>query len=284
MTSEQLTFPPARTNVVFGRGGDRDLLCDIYEPAASASPAPKRMAIVHIHGGAFRGGSKEAMGPKVQPYLRRGYVCIAASYRLSGEAKWPAQIQDIKACIRWVRANASDLGIEPDRIALAGYSAGAHLALMTASTMDRSEFEGHGGNAGVSSDVAACLAYYPPQQISRTADGSAHQLMADDASEDDYRGASPIFTVGAQTVPTVFYHGTADAMIPPAASEALYAALVAAGVPAELHTFHGVSHEFDRHPEFGEQCAAIADLFLDHQVLDPRTYPPFMPRQQPATA
>jgi acetyl esterase/lipase len=280
MTSEQIDFAPRRTDVVFGRGGGRDLVCDVYEPAEPT----KRMAIIHIHGGAFRGGSKAMIGPKVQPYLRRGYVCIAATYRLSGEAKWPAQIEDVKACIRWVRVNASELGIEPERIAVAGYSAGGHLALMAASTMSRADLEGTGGNADVSSDVAACLAYYPPQQITRPADGTAHQLMAEDAADDDYRAASPLFTVGAHTVPTVFFHGTADAMIPPSASEALYAALVEAGVPAELHTFHGVSHEFDRHPEFAEQCAAIADLFLDHQVLHPRTYPPFMPRQQPATA
>jgi acetyl esterase/lipase len=280
MTNADLEFPASRRDVVYGNVAGRALLCDVYPPAGES----KRMAIVHIHGGAFRGGSKEMIGPKVQGYSRRGFTGIAVSYRLSGEAKWPAQIEDVKACIRWVRANATELGIEQDRIAVAGYSAGGHLALMAASTIGRGDLEGDGGNAGVSSAIAACLAYYPAPEITRPADGSAHQLMAEDATDADYRAASPIFTIGAQTVPTVFFHGTADAMIPPAASEKLYAALVAAGVPAELHTFHGVSHEFDRHPEFAEQCAALAGLFIDHQVLDPRTYPPFMPRSAPAPA
>ena len=86
-------------------------------------------------------------------------------YRLSGQAGFPALIHDAKAAIRWVRANAKILGIEPQRIGVVGYSAGGYHALFTAGTANRAEFEGSGGNPGVSSQVAVCLAYYPATNI-----------------------------------------------------------------------------------------------------------------------
>src|SRR5690606_40079937 len=82
-------------------------------------------------------------------------------YRLQSESSWPAQIHDTKAAIRWTRANADRLGIDADKIAVAGYSAGGMLALMAAGTNGMEEFEGDGGNAGVSSDVQACIVVYP---------------------------------------------------------------------------------------------------------------------------
>ena len=89
-----------------------------------------------------------------------GYVSIGVQYRLSGQAKWPAQIEDVKAAIRWTRANASRLGIDADRIAVAGYSAGGFLALTAAGTADKKEFEGNGGNVGVSTKLAGCVAFF----------------------------------------------------------------------------------------------------------------------------
>ena len=144
-------------DVVFGKGGQTDLHCDIYRPSNASE---KRMAIIHFHGGGFGGGSKDNLADRITPLTARGYVSIAAQYRLSGVAKWPAQMEDVKASIRWTRANAGKLGIDPKRIAVAGYSAGGHLALFAASTANRSEFEGDGGNRGVGTEVAACLAFY----------------------------------------------------------------------------------------------------------------------------
>ena len=136
--------PPAvnvEKDVVYGKGGDTDLHLDIYKPTGAAN---KRMAIVHYHGGGFQGGSKDNLAARLQTMSARGYVNIAAQYRLSanGAARWPSQIEDVKASIRWTRANASRLGIDPARIAVAGYSAGGHLALFAAATANRPEFEG----------------------------------------------------------------------------------------------------------------------------------------------
>ena len=103
-------------DVVFGKGGDVELHCDIYKPPAGAS---KRMAILHYHGGGFAGGNKNNLAARLQSFSALGYVNIAAQYRLAGVAKWPAQIEDVKAAIRWTRANASRLGIDPARIGVA---------------------------------------------------------------------------------------------------------------------------------------------------------------------
>src|SRR5689334_7156761 len=135
-------------DVILGKGGDMDLKLDIYRPPAGKE---KRMATIHFHGGGFAGGNKESLSERIAPYAALGYVAIAAQYRLSGQAGFPALVHDAKAAIRWVRANAKRLGIEPQRIAVVGYSAGGYHALFTAGTSNHPEFEGNGGNAGVSS-------------------------------------------------------------------------------------------------------------------------------------
>jgi pectinesterase len=115
-------------DVVFGKGGDIDLKLDIYRPPAGAE---KHMATIHFHGGGFAGGSKDALAERIRPYAALGYVAIAAQYRLSGQAGYPALIHDAKAAIRWVRANAKTLGIESQRIGVVGYSAGGYHAFFT---------------------------------------------------------------------------------------------------------------------------------------------------------
>src|SRR5262245_43909452 len=129
-----------------------ELKLDIYRPSAGNE---KRMATIHFHGGGFARGSKDALSERVKPYAALGYTAIAAQYRLSGQAGYPALVHDAKAAIRWVRANAKTLGIEPQRIAVAGYSAGGYHALFTAGTGNHAEFEGAVGSAGVCCDVAA---------------------------------------------------------------------------------------------------------------------------------
>src|SRR5437764_7219253 len=164
-------------DVVFAHAGGRDLLCDVYRPPSAST---KRTAIVHLHGGGFRGGSKE--GARVaKPLAALGYVCVATQYRLSGEAKWPAQIEDVKAAIRWVRANASDLDVDPAKIVVCGYSAGGHLAIVASGSQDLPAFEGSGGHAGTGTEIAACVAFYPPVTTERRPDGSAPELLAEGA-------------------------------------------------------------------------------------------------------
>jgi acetyl esterase/lipase len=244
-------------DVVVGKGGDTDLHCDIYRPPAGTE---KHMALVHFHGGGFARGNKDTLANKVTPITARGYVSIAAQYRLSGVAKWPSQIDDAKTHVRWVRANASSLGIDPKRIAIVGYSAGGHIALFTAGQAD--------------AELAACVAFYPQTDVKNI----AQALMRPGSDEAAINDASPVTHIKEGYPPTVIFHGLSDVTIPPENSEHLLQALRGAKVSSELHTFAGVPHEFDMHPEFAETCAALTDFFLERQVLHPRTYPPFAPR------
>lgn len=257
-------------DVVFGKGGDVDLHCDIYRPPAATS---KRMAILHCHGGGFAGGNKNNLAARLTPLTAMGYVNIAVQYRLSGVARWPAQIEDVKAAIRWTRANASRLGIDPRRIGVAGYSAGGHLALFAAGTQNRPEFEGNGGNAGVGTDLAACMAYYAVTGPAWEGFRKSFPLP-EGSSEDAWRMAEPGTHIKGFP-PTVLYHGLADTTVRPESSEEFLKLLRGANVPAELHTFGGVPHEFVGIPEFADATARLNDFFLERYVLNPRTYPAF---------
>ena len=215
-------------NIVFGKGGNTDLKLDIYRPPAGTE---KRMATIHIHGGGFSAGSKDTLTDRVAPFAALGYVAIPVQYRLVGEAKWPAQIEDVKAAIRWTRANAKTLGIDPERIAVVGYSAGGQLALFAAGTGNRPEFEGKNGTPGAGTQVAACCAYYPSTDVRPRGDGTANNLLPAGSDEAAHRAASPLTYIAAGFPPTVIFHGTADVTIPLESSERLFKQFRDAKVP-----------------------------------------------------
>ena len=113
--------------VIVGKAGDRDLLGDLYVPTVAAELRP---AIVVIHGGGWRKGRPESVRGFGELLGQAGFVCLLADYRLMMEASWPAQIEDVKCAIRFLRASADSLGVDPERIGIVGDSAGGHLALM----------------------------------------------------------------------------------------------------------------------------------------------------------
>src|SRR3954469_10716803 len=110
-------------------GGGRDLRCDVFRPPGDVANAP---AVLLVHGGGWRSGDRSQLRGYGILLGREGYVCVASEYRLVQESPWPAQIEDVKTAIRWMRENAKQLGIDPSKIAVEGNSAGAHLALMAA--------------------------------------------------------------------------------------------------------------------------------------------------------
>lgn len=259
-------------DIVFGKGGDKDLTLDVYRPPDGV--ASKRMAIVHLFGGGFFVGNKNAgyIINDAKALGARGYTSISANYRLQSEGPWPAQIHDTKAAIRWTRANAGRLGIDPNRIVVAGYSAGGMLALMAAGTNGRKEFEGSGGNAGVSSDVNACIGVYPLASA-QTATGLFPQGQA---TPDNIAAASPTSYISKAFAPTIFVHGTADGTIPVQSSIDFWGKLNALGVPTTMTLIHGADHAFDNGaPDAIEVMAQSIDLFLDRLIVNPRPYPRF---------
>lgn len=153
--AETLAKLEAHTNLTYARYGDRELQLDLYRPKEASQPLP---AIVCIHGGGWFQGNRASMRNLAQALAARGFVAVTISYRLSGEQKFPAQIEDCKAAVRWLRANAKKFGIDVKAIGVTGLSAGGHLAALLATSGGVKELEGDGGNASESSAVQACVA------------------------------------------------------------------------------------------------------------------------------
>jgi acetyl esterase/lipase len=269
---------PITTNsdVIFGRGGGRDLLCDVYHPTEAAAPRP---AAILFHGGGWRRGSRASLADRALELASHGVVVVAPEYRLTDESRWPGHIHDAKAALRWVRANAGDLGVHPEQIALVGFSAGAQLALLAAGTPGHPAFSGDGGHPETSEVVNAVVGFFPPIRFvgggERSNDGvpaSAGSSLGDDLSDDELREASPITHAGPTFPPTLLMHGTADEVIAYRSSVTLFETLHAAGVPVDLRLYQGLRHEFVRMDGVMQVCMADVALFLQRAMVDPARF------------
>ena len=144
----------AKLDLSYAKYGDRTLEMDLYRPKDSWGALP---AILCIHGGGWAKGSRKNYQKIAQSLAVRGYLTAAISYRLSGEAAFPAAIHDCKAAVRFLRAHADTLGVHPNKIGAIGSSAGGHLAALLATSNGIGELEGRGGNANFSSRIQAVV-------------------------------------------------------------------------------------------------------------------------------
>jgi acetyl esterase/lipase len=248
-------------NVIVGKGGGHELKVDIFWPANRSGPVP---GLLFLPGGGWqsanRGPLKERYGIRI---AKRGYVCIAGEYRVMDEAPWPAQVQDVKAIIRWMRANSKNLGIDSSRIVIGSKSAGGHLGLLAAGTRGVTEFEGNGGSGTVSSDVAAVVGVAPVSDMAEIARRpSTAPLFGKNPSAEVVAAASPISYVNGDYPPTLLVHGTSDQRVHHSMTMRMYQALEKAGVPVDLHLYAGQDHSFDQDPQFGEAIADTIALFI----------------------
>ncbi len=202
----------------------------------------------------------------------RGFLAIAAEYRLIDEAPWPAQIIDVKDTIRWVRRNADWLRIDPEKIALQGFSAGGHLALLAAATGGKQIF---GEHAEDSAAVGAVVSLFAPPDLTRGAFPVRPPPVANllgDSDEDVARAASPLHHIGPGFPPTFLLNGMADPLMPYQVTLRLFDALTANGTKVDLHLYHGHTHEFSALPSMLEPVQAEVALFLDRAMTDPEFY------------
>jgi len=245
--SPSADLPPGMTDVVFGRGGDRQLHALIETPAHGSGPFP---AIIWIHGGGWHTGTyRVGMVGKI---AQHGYFAASIEYRLDDEAKWPAQIEDCKCAVRWLRANAATYNIDPNRIGVWGGSAGGHLAACLGTMADVKEFEGDGGWPGVSSAVEAVVDYYGPTDFtdpdagvySQKAISLAQNLFGKphDADPALWKSASPAACAKAGDPPVLIVHGEADSLVPVRQAQFFDAALAKAGVPHQLIIVKNAEH------------------------------------------
>ncbi len=238
-------------DLTFARVGDRELKLDLYLPDDDATPAG---LIVWVHGGAWRAGSRESV--EVKGLLHRGWAIASVDYRLSTLARFPAQIHDIKAAIRYLRAHAVRFGYPADRFVVGGSSAGAHLAALVGVSNGVAALEGTvGDNAGVSSDVQGILDLYGASDLTTilgqsTAHGLEVRVPALDlllggqpaALPELARLASPVFQLDAHDPPLFLLHGDQDPQMPPEQSRQLAAAYEKLGLPLHFEIIPGAKH------------------------------------------
>ena len=254
-------------DVVYAKVGARELHVDVVMP--SDAPAKPRPCVVWVHGGGWSKGTHKAN--QAAGLAGKGYVAASVEYRLSGEAIYPAQIQDCKAAIRFLRAHAKDYGIDPNRIGVWGGSAGGHLVALMGTTGGVKELEGTEGNPKESSRVQAVCDYFgptnlmaspkwiaTPPQISALLGGSPKD------KPELARLASPVKFVDPKDPPFLIVHGEEDRLVPIAQSEGLYEALKKAGVPVSFVRVKNAGHGFtgiDIQPTREEINASVLAFF-----------------------
>lgn len=261
-------------DIIYAAPGGEPLKLDLCLPD-SDKPVP---LVIWVHGGGWMAGDKmmAAAVPLTARLLNAKIAVASINYRFSNVAKFPAQLYDCKAAVRWLRANAVTYGIDPNRIAVAGDSAGGHLVALLGTTADRPELEGDEGNPGVSSRVVAVCDFFGPTDFPDWNKGNPKPQAYEDANDpiakliggkiadnlDKARAASPIYYVDAKSSPFYILHGDADDTVPIAQSEMLNEALQKAGVPSTLYVVHGEGHEFKSPAAFDHAFA-----FLRHYLL-----------------
>jgi acetyl esterase/lipase len=235
------------------------LRLDVYAPEHAERKLP---LLVWIHGGAWRSGDKRNC-PALR-FLSQNYVVASVNYRLSQEAIFPAQIEDCKAAIRWLRANAAQFHIDSQRVGVWGSSAGGHLVALLGTSGEVSSLEGDLGNRDQSSRVQAVCDFYGPTDFLQM---DVHKLPTSsflhdiaDSPESKLVGgpiqkyparvaeANPITYVTPDDPPFLIVHGDVDPLVPTHQSELLHAALKAKHVKTQLHIIKGAGHGFKKTP------------------------------------
>jgi acetyl esterase/lipase len=239
-------------NIGYGRGGSRPLFATFYRPKEVEKPLP---LILWIHGGAWRFGTRHDDAALHQVIAQNGFACFSIQYRLTGEAIFPAAIQDCKCAVRYARAHADSLNINPEKIGAWGSSAGAHLSTMLGTSAGVAEFEGDGGWSDYSSAVQAVCDWYGPTDFSRMsafpcdfdhdAPDSPESLLIGGAVQvhpELVRQANPITYISPNTPPMFIVHGKLDRIVPFNQSELLVEALKTQGTEVEFLPLENAVH------------------------------------------
>jgi acetyl esterase/lipase len=243
-------------DVVYAEVG-RPLRWNVFRPAAAPAGAP---GVLLLHGGGWRAGDRANMTAACGVFARRGWVAIAPEYRLLGESPWPAPLDDARTAVRAARERAGALGIAADRIFLAGYSAGAHLALVAASGSAGPAREGE-PYANQPETVAGVAAFFTPAVISER-QGAALGITGPAAA-----AALDLRSHAGRLPPVILFCGDRDPMTPPELSLDLYRAIRRAGGTADLRLYADLIHEFVSLPGMMETTVEDAVAFFARTVL-----------------
>ena len=277
-----------RRNIPYAETDNPRQTLDLFLPRKRNAHHPLPV-ILWIHGGAWRGGSKASGGDRISSFVRTGqYAGASIGYRLSDEARWPAQIHDCKAAIRWIRANASTYQLDGNKIAVYGSSAGGHLSAMLGVSENHPLLEGKLGNHTDQASRVTCVIDFfgptsflkmderPGKIVHNAPDSPESQLVGAPIQRvpEKSRQASPLTHVGPDDAPHLIVHGTHDQLVPFHQSTIYHAALRRAGIASTLITIqeggHGVRGSVldERIARFLGHYLYRRDTVLKDEVLD----------------
>jgi acetyl esterase/lipase len=246
----------AYRDLVYVASGHERQKLDLFVPQNAAQPLP---VIIWVHGGGWANGDKSGVPPLRQGYAERGYAIASVNYRLSQHAIFPAQIEDCKAAIRWLRAHAKQYHLNAESFGVWGSSAGGHLAALLGTSGDVREFD-VGAHLDMSSRVQCVMDDYGPTEFTQmdahripgasmahSTPGSPESrliggLISDPANAAKVARVNPITYVTRDDPPFLINHGDQDPLVPHHQSELLFDALKAAGVQVRLNTVKGGGH------------------------------------------
>ena len=263
-------------DIRYVKGGHERQSLDLALPIKRKSNSPLPV-IAFIHGGAWRAGNKDNGLSQLYELLESGqYAGVSIGYRLSQHAKWPAQIHDCKAALRWVKANAKKYGLDGRRIAVHGTSAGGHLVALLGTSAGVPEMDGSIGlHMDISTEVRCVLNYYGPTNFLRmndfksridhdAADSPESQLIGGAIQDNKIKTltANPITYIDSEDAPFLIMHGTDDMLVPYNQSVLLDKALKKSGVPSVFLTIKGGKHRGGR-----GVLAERFKTFLEHHLL-----------------
>ena len=256
-------------NIIYCKTGSRNLLLDAFFPKQSKKE--RQTAIIIIHGGGWRTGNRTLHYPMAQRLAEMGYTCFTPEYRLSTEALYPAAIHDIKSAIRWVRKNAVKYNLDPDKIVVAGHSAGGQLAAFMGATNDNAEFEGSGCNPAISSKVNAAvdmdgiLAFIHPESgegdDSRRISAATNWFgFSKTENPSLWKQGSALTHVGKNSAPVFFINSAVDRMH--AGREDFIAVLDHYNIYSEVRTFENSPHAFPLFDPWFHPTIKLIDDFI----------------------
>lgn len=266
--------------VVFAHVDDQDLALDVFR-APGDEPKP---ALVLLHGGGWKAGARGHVNEPARAFASLGYAAVPVSYRLlSGErARFPAAVNDVRCAVRYLRVHAAELGIDPERIGVLGFSAGGHLAAMVATASDVTALEPECPVREGSPEVQAAVSFYGAHDLNARFGSGARRLISDfmgpPNSAEQRAAASPITYVDEHDPPMLLVHGVRDAVVPVEQSRSMHARLLAAHVPTELVEVREGLHGFSIFREGRHPRASCTTLRFLAAHLHP-TAPPPMPRR-----
>lgn len=233
-------------DVEYGRGGNERLYLDLARPQQLTEVAP---CILVIHGGAWRAGNRRSHTDLVLKLAQAGYVAATVQYRFCPDNPFPAQIEDVKCAVRFLRAHADRYGIDSTRIGAIGFSAGAHLSMLLGVMGPADGLEGNGGWAEFDSQVQAVVAFFGPTDLTANDLPNASQQLVRDflggtlqERLEAYKAASPITYVSKGDAPLLMFQGTRDPLVPHTQAYRMVEALTKAEVPGRVELLVGQAH------------------------------------------